>query len=71
MTVCDNTTQVRGLIDFFKSLVIKRLHLPKNLAKIVQKVRGKALKIGTNVGTAFASRSHKTPLSSLPEVMNF
>ena len=41
------------------------------MAKNVIKNPGGALEIGANVGTAFASRSPKAALSSLPEVINF
>ena len=43
----------------------------KRWQKNVLKDPGKALEIGANVGTAFASRSPKAALSSLPEVINF
>ena len=36
-----------------------------------QKNPGRALEIGANVNSAFASRSPKATLSSLPEVINF
>ena len=41
------------------------------MAKNVLKNPGRALEIGANVGTAFASRNPKTALTSLPEVINF
>ena len=41
------------------------------MAENVLKNPGRALEIGANVGTAFASRSPKAALSSLPEVINF
>ena len=41
------------------------------MAKNVLKNPRRALEIGANVGTAFASRSLKAALSSLPEVFNF
>ena len=41
------------------------------MAKNVLKNPGRALEIGANVGTAFASRSPKAASSSLPEVLKF
>ena len=41
------------------------------MAKNVLKNPGRALEIGANVGTAFASRNPKAALTSLPEVINF
>ena len=41
------------------------------MAKNVLKNPGRALEIGANVGSAFASRSPKAALSSLPQVINF
>ena len=41
------------------------------MAKNVLKNPGRALEIGANVGSAFATRSPKAALSSLPEVINF
>ena len=41
------------------------------MARDVLKNPDRAFEIGGNVGTAFASRSPKTALSSLPEVINF
>ena len=41
------------------------------MAKNVSKNPGRALEIGANVGSAFASRSRKAALSSLPEVIKF
>ena len=52
-------------------LVKKGLNIPKKMAKNVLKNPGRALEIGANVGTAFASRNPKAALTSLPEVINF
>ena len=41
------------------------------MAKKVLRNPGRALEIGANVGSAFATRSPKAALSSLPEVINF
>ena len=71
MTVSDNTIKAEGLGDFFKDLGNKGLNASKKMAKNVLKNPGKALEIGANVGTAFASRNPKAALSSLPEVINF
>ena len=71
MTVSDNTIKAEGLGDFFKNLGKKGLNVSKKMAKNVLKNPGRALEIGANVGSAFASRSPKTALSSLPEVINF
>ena len=71
MIVSDNVIQAEGLDDFFKNLGKKVLNVSKKMAKNVLKNPGRALKIGANVGTAFASRNPKAALTSLPEVINF
>ena len=71
MIVSDNTIQAEGLGDFFKNLGKKGLNVSKRMAKNVLKNPGRALEIGANVGTAFASRNPKAALTSLPEVINF
>ena len=71
MTFSDNTIQAEGLGDFFKNIGIKGLNMSKKMAENVLKNLGPALEIGANVGSAFASRSSKAALSSLPEVINF
>ena len=71
MIVSDNVIQAEGLGDFFKNLRKKRLNVSKKMAKNVLKNPGRALEIGANVGTAFASRNPKAALTSLPEVINF
>ena len=71
MIVSDNTIQAEGLGDFFKNLGEKGLNVSKKMAKNVLKNPGRALEVGANVGTAFASRNPKAALTSLPEVINF
>ena len=71
MIVSDNVIQAEGLGDFFKNLGKKGLNVSKKMAKNVLKNPGRALEIGANVGTAFASRNPKAALTSLPEVFNF
>ena len=71
MIVSDNVIQAEGLSDFFKNLGKKGLNISKKMAKNVLKNPGRALEIGANVGTAFASRNPKAALTSLPEVINF
>ena len=71
LTVSNNTIATEGLGDFFKNLGKKGLNVSKKVARNVLKNPGGALEIGANVGTAFASRSPKAALSSLPEMANF
>ena len=71
MIVSDNVIQAEGLGDFFKNLGKKGLNVSKKMAKNVLKNPGRALEIGANVGTAFASRNPKAALTSLPELINF
>ena len=71
MIVSDNTIQAEGLGDFFKNLGKKGLNVSKKMAKNILKNPGRALEIGANVGAAFASRSPRAALTSLPEVINF
>ena len=59
------------MVIFFKNLGKKGLNVSKKMAKNVLKNPGRALEIGANVGTAFASRNPKAALTSLPEVINF
>ena len=63
MTVSDNTFQVEVLGDFFRNLGKKRLNVSTKKAKSVLKNRGRALEIGANVGSEYASRSPKAALS--------
>ena len=67
----DNTIVAEGLGDLSKNLFKKGPNVSKKMTKIVLKKPGRALEIGANVGTAFASRNPKAALSSLPEVINF
>ena len=71
LTMSNNTIEFEGLGESFKSLGKKRLILSNKMAKNSLKNPGRALEIGANVGTAFACRSTKSTLSSLPEVINF
>ena len=71
MIVSDNVIQAEGLGDFFKNLGKISAEAGKKLAKNVLSNTGRALEIGANVGSAFASRSPKAALSSLPEVIKF
>ena len=72
MVVCDNTKEAEGLGDFFQNLGKKRLNVSKKIiTKNILKNPGRALEIRANVGSAFASRSPKAALSSVPEVINF
>ena len=71
MTVSDNTVKSKGLGDFLKNLGTKVLNVSKKMAKNVLKNPRRALESGANVGSAFATRSPKAALTSLPEVINF
>ena len=71
MTVSDNTIQAEGLGDFFKNLGEKGIKVSKKMPKNILKNPGRALEIGANVGSAFASRSPNAALSSSPEVLKF
>ena len=71
MIVSDSVIQAEGLGSFFKNLGKVSAKAGKKLAKNVLKNRGRALEIGANVGSAFASRNPKAALTSLPEVINF
>ena len=71
LTVSDNTIQAEGLGNFFKNQGKKGLNVSKQLAKNVIRNSGRASEIGANVGSAFASRSPKQKLSSLPEIISF
>ena len=70
MTVSDNTIETEGFVDFFKSLGRKGPNLSKKMAKDVLKNPGRALEMGLNVGSAFASRSPEAAFSSLLDVIN-
>ena len=69
-TVSDNTIQAESLGDFFNRFAEKGLNVTKQMARNVLKNPRRALEIRANVGTAFASRSPKAALISLPEVIN-
>ena len=71
MLVSDNDIQAEGLGDFFNNLGVNGSTVSKKMAKIVLKYPGQVLEIGANVVSAFASRSPKAALSSLPEVKKF
>ena len=70
MTVSNNTLAADALCDVFKNLGRKDLTIRNKWLKCI-KNPGRALEIGADVGSAFSSRSPKTELSSLPEVINF
>ena len=59
MTVSDHTIVAKGLGEFFKNPDKKGLNVSKKMAKNVCRNRGRALEIGANVGTTFASRGLK------------
>ena len=67
MTVSDRTIAAESLGEFFKNLGTKGLNVSRNMAKMFLKKPGRALEIGANVGTAYASRNPKGTLSSLPD----
>ena len=71
MIVSDNTIQAEGLGSFFKNLGKGFVKVVKNLAKNVLKNPRRAFEIGAIVGAAFATRSAKATLSSLPGMINF
>ena len=71
LTVSDNTIQAGSLSDVFNNLGKSGFNPSNEMAKSVLKSPGWALAVGANVGSAFASRSPKAALSSLPEVINF
>ena len=71
MTVSDNTKATESLGDFFRNLCQKRNNVSKKMAKNDLKNPGKALEIGGNHGTAFASRILKMALQTLYELILF
>ena len=71
MIVSDNKIEAESLGDFFKNLAKKGVNVPKKMVKNVLNNPGRALEIGANVGSAFASRNPKAALSSLLEVDKF
>ena len=71
MIVSDNTIQFESLGDFLKHSGKKGVNVSKKMAKNEVKNTLRALEIGANIGTAFASRSPKEFLSTLPKVIKF
>ena len=71
MIVSDNTIKAEGLGSFFKNLGKISSKAGKKLATNVLKNPGRAPEIGANIATAAATKSPKTALSTLPEVINF
>ena len=73
MIVSDNVIQAEGLGSFFKNLGRKKKSAKagKKLAKNVLSNPGRALDLTAKIATASASKSPKTALSTLPEVINF
>ena len=71
MTVPDNTILAEDLSVFFTNLSKRGLIGSEKMAKNVLKNPIRALEIGANVGTAFASRSNKTASTLLPGVVKF
>ena len=59
VVLSDNTMLAEGLGEFFKNLFKKGPNVSKKLTESVLKKPGRALEIGANVGTAFASRNPK------------
>ena len=71
MIVSDNTIQAEGLGSFFKNLGKTSAKAGRKLATNVLKNPGRALEITSNIATTAATKSPKTALSTLPEVINF
>ena len=71
MIVSDNVIQAEGLGSFFKNLGKISAKAGKKLAKNVLSNPGRALDLTAKIATAAASKSPKTALSTLPEVINF
>ena len=71
MIAFDNILQAGGLGDFFERLAKKGLNVSKKMAKVDLKNPERALEIGANVVTGFASWRPKAALSSLLEVIIF
>ena len=71
MTVSDNTIVAEGSSDFFMNPCKKGFNASKRMAGNVLKKPGRALHIGANVSTAFASSSPKAALPSLLELVDF
>ena len=60
--VSDNTILVQVFDEFFESLVKKRFFVPAIKGKKHFEKSGRSLELGANFGSAFACKSHKTPL---------
>ena len=71
MIVSDNTIEAEGLGSFCRNLGKISSKAGKKLATNVLKNPGRALEIGANIATAAATKSPKTALSTLPELINF
>ena len=71
MAVRDNTIQAKGLGDIFQNLGKKGHNVSKKMSKNELKNHDRASEIGANYGTAFASRSSKAAVSSLPVIIHF
>ena len=71
MIVSDNVIQAEGLGSFFKNLGKISAKAGKKLAKNVLSNPGRALDLTAKIATAAASKSPKTALSTLPDVINF
>ena len=69
--VSDNVIQAEGLGDFFKNLGKKGLNISKKMAKNVLSNPGRALDITAKIATAAATKSPKSAISTLPEVIIF
>ena len=71
MYLSDNTIQGGSLGSFFKKLGKMSAKAGKKIAKIVLKNPGRALEFTSNIATAAATKSPKSALSSLPDVIIF
>ena len=70
MADSDNTRAAEILGDFFKSLAKKRHIAAEKNAEKVLKYQERALEIGSNVGSAFATRRPKATFSTLEDAIN-
>ena len=71
MTVSHNALAAQKLGNFFNFLSIKGLNAWKKMAKKVLTSQGRALELGSNVGSAFESKCFKAAMLTKPEVINF
>ena len=62
MTVSDNTIQAEGLDGFINNLGKKGFIVSRKMAKDILKNPGRALEIGANFVSAFATKSPKASL---------